>query len=137
MRRQVSYHPLSFSDMSICAVAVQPRLALPVPSVPVRDGPKLRRRPPPAQPIPSLRILDQPIDFPLKVLFFSQVEVLRLFGCHWLLQHLRVVVGDRLAPGVFKCVLDHPPSCSVEHEACRFLGNIVIQTKMFLQRRNN
>jgi hypothetical protein len=54
---------------------------------------------------------------------------------HTLLQHLSVVVGDRLEVGVLESVLDHFPGDVVEDQVGHVLVNIVFQTKMFLHRR--
>jgi hypothetical protein len=93
--------------------------------------------PPPAHPIPSLQILHQPIQFPLKVLLLRQVEALSSFFHHLLLQHLRVVLGDELAPCMLECVLYDSMSHVVDLEACIRIGRTLNQTKMFLHRRNN
>jgi hypothetical protein len=85
----------------------------------------------------GLWILNQSIDFPLKILLLSLVEVLRNTIPHLPLQHMRAIVGDRLAPDMFECVLDHSMSGIVEHIACILIANTLYQTKMFLHRRNN
>jgi hypothetical protein len=56
--------------------------------VPLRHGSKLVGRPPAAKPVPGLRILNQPIDRPLKVLVLSQIDHVDLGGLHLPLQHL-------------------------------------------------
>jgi hypothetical protein len=90
-------------------VVVQALLAPLIYSIPIRDGPKLKRCPPPTHPIESRRILHQSIDLPLNVLLLGQVEALRSLGVHVQLQHLCVVVGDRLEVGMLEAILDHFP----------------------------
>jgi hypothetical protein len=65
----LSYHPLRLADVSDHAVAVHqlcPQLVL---LVPHRHGSKLVGHPTIVEPVPSLWILHQPIDHPLKVLW--------------------------------------------------------------------
>jgi hypothetical protein len=58
-----------------------------------------------------------------------------ILGLHWLLQHLRVKICDRLQVGVFEVVFDHFASDIVEHEAGRLFHNSFLQPKMFLHHR--
>jgi hypothetical protein len=117
----------------IRTVAVQTLLAPPIHSVLIRDSLKLRRHPPPAHPLKSQWILQQPIDLPLKVLL-GQVEAMCILGVHTLLQHLSVVVDDRLEVGVLETILDHFLSGIVEDQVGYVLVNTILQTKMFLYR---
>jgi hypothetical protein len=64
---------------------VQPRLALSVLAVPIRDDLELEGCPLPLDPISGLRILDQLDHTPLKVLLRSHVEILSIFGLHLIL----------------------------------------------------
>jgi hypothetical protein len=119
----------------VCTVAVQAWLAPTVSSVLIRDGSEHGRRPPPTHPIKSHQILHQPVNLTLKVLLLGQVPALRNLGVHTLLQHLSVVVGDRLEVGMLESILDHFLGGIVEDQDGRVLFNTVVQTKMFLYRR--
>jgi hypothetical protein len=134
MRVRVSYHPLCLADMTIRAIVVHRCLAQPVP---LRDGSKLRGRPPPTRPVPGLQILDQPIDRPLKVLLLGQVDAMRQCGLHLLLQDLRVEHGDRYQAGVLDGILDHLTHNLVEDNVSHVFANAFRQTKMFLRGREN
>jgi hypothetical protein len=85
----LSYHPLRLADMCVHAIAVHRLLAHPVLPILLRHGSKFIRRPLVAQPVPGLRILNQPIDRPLKVLVLGQIDPVDLGGLHLPLQHLR------------------------------------------------
>jgi hypothetical protein len=87
-RKSVSYQPLGLADMTVHPVVVHQWLALSVLSVPLGDGSELRERPPLAHRVPSLRIFDQPINLPLKLLLLGQVDVVCLMWFYRLLQHL-------------------------------------------------
>jgi hypothetical protein len=67
----LSYHPLRFADVSIHVVAVHRLVAQLVLPVLLRHGSKLVRRPPAAEPVLGLQILNQPINRPLKMFVLS------------------------------------------------------------------
>jgi hypothetical protein len=132
-----SYHPLGLADVSVRVVAVHQLLTQLVLSVPFRHNSKVLGCPPVAEPVTDLRILNQPIDCPLKVLVLGQIEPFHLRGLHLLLQHMRVVYGNRYAAGMLEGVLDHL-SCNIdEHGASFGLANSIGQTKMFLHGKEN
>jgi hypothetical protein len=56
--------------------------------VTLRHDSKLVEHPIAAEPVPGLQILHQPIDVPLKVLVFGQIDHVDLGGLHLLLQLL-------------------------------------------------
>jgi hypothetical protein len=85
----LSYHLLHLADVSIHIIAVHRLLAHLILPVLLRYGSKLVGRPPATEPVPGLRILNQPIDRPLKVLVLGQIDPVDLCGLHLLLQHLR------------------------------------------------
>jgi hypothetical protein len=58
----LSYHPLCVADMSVRAIAVHQGLALPVLLVPLSHDSEFVTRLVAAEPVPSFRILNQPID---------------------------------------------------------------------------
>jgi hypothetical protein len=64
----LSYYPLRLADVFIRVVVVHRLLAHPFLPVSLRHGSKLVTCPPAVEPVPGLRILNQPIDRPLKVL---------------------------------------------------------------------
>jgi phytoene dehydrogenase-like protein len=121
-------------NVSVWAVAVHRHLAQ---LVPLRDGSKVLRRSPVAELVPVLRILNQPIDCPLNVLVLGQVDPFHLCGLHLLLQHMRVVYGNRYAAGMFEGILDHLLCSIVEHGVDFSLANSVSQTKMFMHAKEN
>jgi hypothetical protein len=88
--------------------------------------PGTQERPPLAHPLKSGRILLQPVDLSLKELLLGQVEALHNLGVHTLLQHISVVVGDRLEAGMLESVLDNFLSGVVEDQVGRVLVNTVI-----------
>jgi hypothetical protein len=137
MRVRVSYHPLCLADVTVHAIVVHRRLAQPVLPVPLQDGSELHGRPPPAQPVPGLRILDQPIDQPLKVLLLGQVDAMCQRGLHLLLQDLRVEHGDRYQAGMLDGILDHLTRNLVDDNVGHVFANAFRQTKMFLREREN
>jgi hypothetical protein len=65
----------------------------------------------------SLRILNQPIDRPLKVSDLGQIDPFHLCGLHLVFQHQRVVCGNRYGVGMLEGIHDHLPCSIVEHEA--------------------
>jgi hypothetical protein len=137
MRVRVSYHPLCLADVTVRTVVVHRRLAQPVLSIPLQVSYELYGRPPLAQPVPGLQILDQPIDRPLKVLLLGQVDAMRQHGLHLLLQDLRVEHGDRYQAGVLDGVLDHLTRSLVEDNIGHVFANAFRQMKMFLRGREN
>jgi hypothetical protein len=58
----LSYHPLHLVDVSVCTIAVHRGFALLVRYVLLQHGSKLVGCPVAAEPVPSLRRLNQPID---------------------------------------------------------------------------
>jgi hypothetical protein len=133
----LSYHPLCLADESVRTVAVHQLLAQQVLTVSLQHGSKVFGHPPTAEPVPGLWILNQQIDCPLKVLVLGQIDLFHLHGLHLLLQHLRVVCGNRYEVGVLKSVLDHLTCSIVEHRAGFGLANSIGQTKMFMHIKEN
>jgi hypothetical protein len=86
----LSYHPLHLADVSVHAVAVHQLLAHLVVPFSLRHSSKLVRCPPAIEPVPDLRILNQPIDRSLKMLVLGQIDPVNLSGLHLPLQHLHV-----------------------------------------------
>jgi hypothetical protein len=103
----LSYHHLGLVDVSIHAIMVHRLLAQLVLLVPLWHDSKVLGRPPAVESVLGLRILNQPIDRPLKMLVLGQIDLFRLCGLHLLLQPLRVVCGNRYAAGVLEGALDH------------------------------
>jgi hypothetical protein len=60
---------------------------------------------------------------------------MHILGVHTLLQHLCVVVGDRLEVGMLESILNHFSGGVVEDQAGRVMFKTILQTKMFLHRR--
>jgi hypothetical protein len=92
MRIQIlslSYQPLHLADVSVHAVVVHRLLAESVLPVSLKHGSKLVKRPPATEPVSGLRILHQPIDYPLKMLVLGQIDLVDLCGLHLLLELLR------------------------------------------------
>jgi hypothetical protein len=87
--------------------------------------------------VPGIRILNQPIDRPLKVLVLGQLNLFHLHGLHLLLQHLCVVCGNRYTAGMLEGVLDNLVCNIVEQGGSFGLVNSVGQTKMFLHTEEN
>jgi hypothetical protein len=87
--------------------------------------------------IPGLRIFDEPINLPLKLLLLGQVDVVRLAGLYRLLHHLRVVQGDRYKVGMSNGVLYHFTHILVEDNVSHFFANAFHQTKIFLRASEN
>jgi hypothetical protein len=87
-RRIVSYPPLGLADMTVRPVVVHQRLALSVLLVPHWDGFELLGCPPLTYRVTSLKIFNQPINLPLKLLLLGQVDVMRLMWLYHPLQHL-------------------------------------------------
>jgi hypothetical protein len=87
-RKNISYQPLGLADVTAHAIVVHRCLALLVVLVPLQEGSELRKHPPLTHHVPGLRIFDEPIDLPLKLLLLGQVDVVHLAGLYWLLQHL-------------------------------------------------
>jgi hypothetical protein len=88
---------------------------------------------PPTHPVPGLRILDQPIDRPLKVLLLGQVAAMHQCGLHPLLQDLHVEHKDRYQASVLDGVLDHLTCSLVEDNVGHVFANAFRQTKMFMR----
>jgi hypothetical protein len=105
--------------------------------VPLRHSSKLVGRPPAAKPVLGLRILNQPIDRPLKVLVLGQIGPFHPRELHLLLQHLHVECGNRYNADVLEGILDHLLYSIVEHKAGFSLDNSVGQTKMFMHAKEN
>jgi hypothetical protein len=71
------------------------------------------------------------------VLALGQLDPFHLCGPHLLLQHPRVVCGNRYAAGMLEDILDHL-SCSIlEHEAGFGFANSVGQIKIFMHAKVN
>jgi hypothetical protein len=84
----LSYHPLCLADVSVRAIAMHRFLDHLVMPVLLRHNSKLVERPIAVEPVPSLWILHQPIDVPLKVLLLGQIDPVDMCGLHLPLQHL-------------------------------------------------
>jgi hypothetical protein len=124
----LSYHPLHPVDVFVHAVAVNRLLTQ---SVLLQHDSKLIGHPPAIEPVPGLQILNQSIDCSLKVLILSQINPFHLCGLHLLLQHLRVVCGNRYAAGMLEGVLDLLPCSIIEYEAAFSLANSIGERKYF------
>jgi hypothetical protein len=120
--------------MFVHVVAVHQLLAQ---SIPLRHGSKVLGCPSAAKSVTGLRILNQPINHPLKVLVLGKVDPFHLCGLHLLLQHLRVVCGNKYTVGVLESVLDHLLCSIVEHGADFGLVHSIGQTKIFLHAKEN
>jgi hypothetical protein len=131
------YHPLGLADMSILTVAVHQWLAQPILPVLLWDDSEVIGRPPAAQLVLSLWILNQPIDRTMNVLVLGQVDPMRPCGLHLLLQHIHVVNSNRYQACMYADVLDHLSCSVVEHGADIDLANSVHQAKVFLHVRKN
>jgi hypothetical protein len=125
----LSNHPLG--------LVVHRLLAQPVLPAPLQHSSKLAERPLAANPVLGLRILNQPIDRPLKVLVLGQIDPFHPRGLHLLVQHLCVVCGNRYATGVLEGVLDNLLCSIVEHRAGFGIANSVSQIKMFMHTKEN
>jgi hypothetical protein len=113
-------------DVSVHAVVVHQLLAYPILGHPLAK-----------ELVSGLWILNQPIDYPLKVLVLGQVDSFHLCGLHLLLQHMRVVCGNKYAMSMLEGILDHLPCNIVEHGAGVGHANSVGQTNMFLHGKEN
>jgi hypothetical protein len=100
-------------DVSIHAVVVHQLLAYPILGHPLAK-----------ELVSGLWILNQPIDYPLKVLVLGQVDSFHQCGLHLLLQHMRVVCGNKYAMSMLE-------GAGVGH------ANSVGQTNMFLHGKEN
>jgi hypothetical protein len=87
-RNIISYQPLGLADVTVRVIVVHQRLAPSVVPIFLREGSELHGRPPLEHRVPSLRIYDESIDLPLKLLLLGQVEIVHLAGFYRLLQHL-------------------------------------------------
>jgi hypothetical protein len=70
-RKNVSYQSLGLAGMTIHPIVVHCRLVLLVVLVLLRDGFELCGRPPLTHRVLGLRIFDEPIDLPLKLLLLG------------------------------------------------------------------
>jgi hypothetical protein len=73
----------------------------------------------------------------VKVLILDQIDLFHLCGLHLLLQHLRVVCGNRYVVDVLEGILDHLLCSIIEHGVGFDLANSVGKTKMFLHVKEN
>jgi hypothetical protein len=133
----LSCHPLGLADVFVHTIAVHLLAAEPILLVLLRHDYKLVGRPPAVEPIPGLRILNQPIDQPLKVPVLGQIDPFHLRQLHLLIQNLHVLCGNRYAADMLEGDLDHLLCSIVEHGVGFGLANSVSQTKMFLHAKEN
>jgi hypothetical protein len=136
-RKSLSYQSLNLADVNVCPVVVHRRLAPSVVPVPLYEGYELRGHPPLAHCVLGLRIFDEPIDLPLKLVLLGQVDVMRLTRLYRLLQHLRVVQCGRYKAGVFDGILYHFSCGLVEDNVNHFYANAFRQMKIFMCAREN
>jgi hypothetical protein len=128
---------VGLADVTIRPVAVHRHLAPSIVLILLQEGSELQRRTPLIHRVPDLRNFDEPIDLPLKSLLLGQVGVVHLAGLYQLLQHLRVVQGDRYKAGVFDGILYHFMHSLVKDNVSHFFANAFRQTKIFLHTREN
>jgi hypothetical protein len=128
------YHHLGLANVSVHTVEVHRLLAQ---LVLLRHSSKVLGRSPPVESFPGLRIVNQPIDRLVKVLVLGQIDLFHLCGLHLLLQHLRVVCGNRYIVDVLEGIIDHLLCSNIEHRIGFNLANSIGQMKMFLYAKEN
>jgi hypothetical protein len=132
-----TYHALFFADEPICPEPLHPWFAGSVASIPIGCPLKVFSCPMFAHPPPSIRILHDPIDLSLSILFCLKVHFLQIC-CLFHIYPLGplMVIHDRLDTSIAKGVSDDFGGCLLEHSFRLFLLFIValaIQAVSFLR----
>ena len=131
------YHVLFFANESICPEPLHPWFTGSVPSVSIRCPLEVTSCPMVADPPPSFRILHDPINLSLNILFCLKVHFLQI-RCLFHIQILDPLmeIHDRLDTSIAEGVPDDFCGCLIEHSFRHFLLFIVafaIQAVSFLR----